>query len=238
MEGYGKISGDSIEAFAKHHGYKMVFIDQLKWNASLNYNGKRFHPAWSRVFALPAVRSAFPRTKYIVWFDDDVLVPYPETHMLNHYINLMERDRDWHITVAEEGMAYELNSGMIVMKNTEFSHETYEAILDKGWATNLHKLFGWEQDALKEVRKEMDMQSEIRIIKHREGNYNFNNFFSERFYDTPGTRAQFGDAFVHFLGMNKADREWEMGDWMRRVKEWREALPSGISLPRRYRQYR
>lgn len=231
LSGYGQVSANSIEAFANHHGYRLFFLDQLNYDRSLIHRGEQFCNYWHRVFALPALRAAAPRAKYIVWFDDDILVPHKETDMLNHYINMMHIDKNWQMTYAAEGGHYELNSGMFIIKNRDFAHDAYQRGMDIGWATKYKTQFGYEQDAIKELRKNEGLYNEIRIINHRDGNYNFNNFARRAAHDPPGTRAEFGDAFVHFTGLGADHRLKEMNKWLAQVDDWRYSLPEFFALP-------
>lgn len=231
LNGFGRLSADSVSAFARHHGYRLIFLDQLYYDRSLWYRGQRYCNYWHRVFALPALRAAAPRAKYVVWLDDDILVPHPETDMLNHYINRMHSDSEWQMTYAEEGGAYELNSGMFIMKNRDFAHDVYQRAMDVGMEMGWLHRFGYEQDSIKELRKREGLQRQIRIISHRQGKYNINNFAREAFHDPPGTRAEFGDAFVHFTGMGYDQRLHAMNRWLDRVRDWRSSLPAEVSVP-------
>lgn len=233
MHGFAKLSADSIMAFAKHHGYNCVFLDQLNYDRSLLLNGIKFTDHWHRVFAMPDLRKRFPDAKYFVWFDDDILVPFVETHMLNHYVNLMEADDAWQMLYGEEGADYVLNSGMFIMKNTDFSFDAYRRAIRIGLEKDGHlaRNFGHEQGAIIKVRKRGSLSHRIRIIRHRDGPYNFNNFERDAGHDRPGTRAQFGDAFVHFTGLDGDIRGDLMGRLIRMVAIWRISNPRCLSYP-------
>lgn len=223
QEGFGKISADALDKFAKHHGYNLVFLDQLNYDRSLRIGAAQYTGHWHRVFAMPDLRRRFPDAKYFVWFDDDILVPYPETDMLNHYVNLMEKEEGWQMLYGEEGAGYVLNSGLFIMKNTDFSFEAYRAAIDIGLENNFHLAaqFGHEQGAIIEYRRRHNLQSSIRAIPHRSGPYNFNTFNRNAGWDLPGMKARDGDAFVHFTGLPANQRLAGMQNWMSRVNHWR-----------------
>lgn len=225
QEGFGKISADAVEQFTKYHGYKLVFLDQLNYDRSLKIGEAQFTGHWHRVFAMPDLRKRFPYAKYFVWIDDDILVPYPETDMLNHYVNIMEREEGWQMLFGEEGAGYVLNSGLFIMKNTDFSFEAYRAAIDIGLEDNFHLAtqFGHEQGAIIEYRRRHNLQSSIRAIPHRSGPYNFNTFNRYVRWDLPGMRARDGDAFVHFLGLQADQRLKGMQEWLGKVENWRKA---------------
>jgi len=154
LKGYGKLSADSIKEFATHHGYNLKFLDELDYHKDLVYEGQKFNPTWHRVFALPALRAKFQRAKYFVWFDDDILLPYPTTDMLNHYINLMQEDPDWYMIYSEESESFVLNSGMFIMRNRDLAHDAYLQAMDIALERDGHlaRSFGHEQEVIALVR--------------------------------------------------------------------------------------
>lgn len=233
QHGFAKWSAHSLLAFAHHHGYGLVFLDQLVYDTNLQVNGTRFTGHWHRVFAMPALRSAFRYAKYFVWIDDDILAPYPETDMLNHYVNMMERDPEWEMLYAEEGGEYVLNSGMFIMKNNDFAFDVYKETIAVGLENRGHLAarFGHEQDALIQVRHLLSLQNKIHVIKHRQGPYNFNTFARDAQHDFPGMKAQDGDAFVHFLGHSPKTRHKKMLELLKKVGAWRAALPHSCHYP-------
>lgn len=233
LQGFPMLTAESVTAFAAHHGYQLAFLDELEYDQSLKFEGVIFHVFWQRVFALPAVRERYADVKYIVWLDDDILVPYPETHMLNHYVNLMEAEPGWEMTYAEESLNYVLNSGLFILKNRDFGHNVYgmAKIIGLENSGHLARFFGHEQDAIIEVRKRYGLQEQIRVLSHRQGLYNINSFFRETPYDPPGSRWKEGDAFVHFLGCPGHVRLTRMQVLQQNVKDWRLSIPSHVNFP-------
>jgi hypothetical protein len=185
------------------------------------------------VFALPDVQRRWPKAKYIVWFDDDILVPYPETNMLNHYINMMEADPDWEMTYGEEGAEYVLNSGMFLMKARDFGYNVYKRALEVGLEDNheLARNFGHEQGAIITIRHRDGLERFIRVISHRDGVYNFNTFARNSGYDKEGMRARPGDAFVHFTGHHSGTRFRMMKELIESVQEWRCSIDPRFLVP-------
>lgn len=224
QEGFAKLSANALDKFAKYHGYSIVFLDQLDYDRSLKIGEAQFTGHWHRVFAMPDLRKKYSDAKYFVWFDDDVLAPYPETDMLNHYVNLMEKDEEWQMLYGEEAEEFVLNSGMFIIKNTDFCFDAYRAVIDIGLEKEFHLAtqFGYEQGAMVEYRRHHNLHSSIRVIEHRSGPYNFNTFNRMLNRDTPGTMARIGDAFVHFLGLQSHQRLYWMKYFIGRVEEWRK----------------
>lgn len=229
--GFGRVSSAALQDFASHHGYKLVFLDQINYEKSLQYGGLTFKPQWHRVFAMAELRAMFAEAKYFVWFDDDILVPYKETDMLNHYINMMEAEEDWQMLYGLEGADYVLNSGMFIMKNTDFSFRVYQETLDVALeedgrlAYNQHM----EQEAIAIIRSRHSLHDKIRVISHRDGPYNFNTFARDCSWDPPGLKSEYGDAFVHFLGDQQKERN--MNAVMRLMLHWRKQKPIRCSYP-------
>lgn len=231
---FGAITSEALTAFAGHHGYRLAFLDELEYDTSRTHAGTKYHPAWCRVFAMPALRSKYPDAKYFVWLDDDILVVHEETDMLNHYINKMERDPSWEMTFVEEGAQLVLNSGMFIMRSTNFGFDNYKQLLDIGLEDDgkLAREFGYEQDAMAIHRKRHGLQDSIRIIKHREDPvYGFNLFSRRAVWDALDAWAYWGDAFVHFLGATAKTRDWHMRLWLVRKREWKRKLPASLNLP-------
>lgn len=233
LYGFPKLTADSVFEFAAYHGYHLAFLDELDYDRQLIFEGTKFHVYWQRVFALPAARERFKDVKYIVWLDDDILIPYQETHMLNHYVNQMEADDNWEMTYAEEGFGYVLNSGLFIMKNRVFAHNVYGMAKIIGLENNgyLAHLFGHEQEAIIEVRKRYGLQHQIRVLPHRQGIYNINSFYRETIYDPPGSRWKEGDAFVHLLGSSGHLREQRILRLLHNVQDWRKSIPSHVKFP-------
>lgn len=222
--GFGKVSADSLEKFAKHHGYRIIFLDQMEYNRSLKVGNVQYTGHWHRAFAMPDLRVKFPDAKYFVWFDDDIMVPYPETDMLNHYVNLMEADPNWEMLYGDEGAHYVLNSGMYIAKNTDLSFHAYSEAILIGLENDarLSHTFGHEQEAIIIYRERFNVKDKIRVIGHRESVYNFNTLCRHVSWDPPAMVARDGDAFVHFAGLNPAERINLMGSMLRRIGAWRK----------------
>lgn len=224
---FGKFSADHLRRFADFHGYTLVFLHELDYDKSMYYKGVQFSNHWHKPFAFPVLRKNYPDAKYFVWLDDDVLVPYPETDMLNHYVNAMQADQSVHILVGEDIQSQVLNAGMYFMKNSPFSFWIMEEIKEIGleqkghWATNYHH----EQSCMVEVRKRHSLENHIRVISHRQGRYNFNTFV-----DKSEILAKVGDAFVHYVSMpqGKLDR---MKAFMKEVAQWRASVPDSCNYP-------
>lgn len=233
ITGFANMSSASIEAFTAHHGYSLQFLDELNYNYRLEHNGHKFSGHWHRVFALPALRKAHPDAKYFVWLDDDILVPYPQSDMLNHYINMMESNFLWQMLYTEEAEAYVLNSGMFIMRNNNLTFWAYEEAIKIGCENGgyLSWHFGHEQTAIAEVRHRHRLQQQIQVLKHRDGPYNMNTFARWAGQDSPEMRVQPGDAFVHFLGGNGAAKLKRMQDWMWPIEAWRQSIPKSCEFP-------
>lgn len=240
LSGFSLQSGNSIRAFAAYHGYQQIFVDELDYNKALQYGGYTYRPQWHRVFALPSLRLKYPNAKYYIWMDDDVLVPYQETDMLNHYINLMEADPTWHMLYGDEAPAYVMNSGFFIMKNTDFCFDFYSKAIDLGTENNGHlsREYFLEQEAVHVLRRRHGFETQIRIIPHRNGPYNFNTFARQTSFDPPGSMAQYGDAFVHFLGQPANEKLRKMNNMIRDVSLWRSQRPRSCAYPVPFLQYK
>lgn len=233
QSGFALLSGDSIRDFAKYHGYQQIFVDELDYDKSLQYGGYTYRPQWHRVFAMPSLRAKYPTAKYFIWMDDDVLVPYKDTHMLNHYINLMEADPEWQMVYGDEAPEYVMNSGFFIMKNTDFSFDLYSKAIELGTENNGHlsREYFLEQEAVHVLRKRHGLEKQIHIIPHRDGRYNFNTFARQTSFDPPGSMVQSGDAFVHFLGQSPADKLRKMRNTIQQVATWRKQKPAYCTYP-------
>jgi hypothetical protein len=165
--------------------------------------------------------------------DDDILVPYPETHMLNHYINDMEKNPDWDMLFGEEGDPFVLNSGFFIFRNNDNVFDLFERVLRVGLEEygRLARYFGHEQEAFVILRKREHLGLKLRVIPHRDRVFNFNTFERECAIDFEGMRARPGDAFVHFLGASPEVRLTKMQDTLDRVAQWRKAVPPGHTFP-------
>lgn len=235
QKGFSRMSADSITAFASHHGYNLVFLDQLEFTRPSVYKNVTFTPHWHRIFALESLRQRFPESKYFLWMDDDIVIPYQETEMLNHWVNQMEADHDWQIMYAAEVDGYYLNSGMFIFKNDDFPFHLYSSLLDLGvqqWAAKPL----YEQSALVELLKRLvnrDLQvSKIRRIKAREGPYTFNGFYRCAMAEEhQNNRYRHGDAFAHLLGTPDWLRDIYARELMEEVERWRQIVPSHCRYP-------
>jgi len=227
------LSADTIKNFATHHGYNLIFLDELDYDKSLEFKGIKFSPHWHRVFAMESMRAQFPDSKYFVWFDDDILAVWPETDMLNHYINLMENDDEWKIMYVRERDPIILNSGLIIFKNTDFAFDAFYELIHIGMQNNgrLANIFGHEQEAMAKYRAENGLERQIRLVSNREQPYSLNTFYRSNPPDLPGARYQFGDAFVHFLGGSDGSRIVDMNQVMYEANRWRDVRPSFCTYP-------
>lgn len=232
---FGRITSSFLADFANFHGYRHVFLDELPNAGNCVHQGHRFALQWLRVFALPELRRAFPDAKYYVWMDDDVLIPYKETHMLNHYINRMETDPEVYIMVGGEDEPYVMNTGVLFMRNTDDMFDAWKECLDVGLENNalLARNPIHEQGALILVMRRRGWEgTKIKAILHREGMYNFNTWYVDtEAHHWPGTKAVQGDAFVHFIGVPFKDRARLMAGWLRPLFLWRNSVPEDIKLP-------
>lgn len=233
QSGYCRLSAQSIEQLAKHHGYRHVFLDQLEYNRELKIGHVTFAPLWHRVFAMPALRAAFPDARFFVWLDDDILVPYKETDMLNHFVNYLALSDQFQMLYGTEGADYVLNSGMFIMRNSDFSFKAYEKAIELALRDNarLAHNFGHEQEAIAKVRSLYGYERQILLIEHRYGRHNFNTFARDVLQDSPEMKAVYGDAFVHFTGQDGITREQKMLVIMKEVDKWRRALPHYCKFP-------
>lgn len=233
QKGFARISADTISEFSRHHGYNLIFMDQLKLEQPTN--GHRFTPHWDRAFALADLRSRFSTSRYFVWIDDDVIVPYYETDTLNHWINLMEADPEWEMMFAIEVESVFLNSGMIVFKNHDFAFGLYKVLVNfhsgKWASTPLY-----EQSALVEYLNMPEnrhlLGSKIRRINTRQGQYTFNNFLRCALVEEfQFGRYRKGDAFAHILGTPNPIRDIYAAKLMEDVDNWRDSFPSHCKYP-------
>lgn len=229
--GFGSISSTALKDFASHHGYQLIFLDQIGYNKTLIHAGIQFKPQWHRVFAMPELRVMFPDAKYFVWFDDDILVPYKETDTLNHYINLMEADPEWEMLYGSEGAEYVLNSGLFIMKNSDFSFQIYQETLEVALEENGRLAYNqhMEQEAIAIIRDRHSLHHRIRVIDHRQGPYNFNTFARDCSWDPPGVKWEYGDAFVHFLGAQEKAKN--MKALQKQVSTLKKRQPNKCTYP-------
>lgn len=231
QKGFAKVSADSIEAFTSHHGYRLVFTDNLNYNFHLVYKGQQYTSQWHKIFSLPALRHKYPKAKYFIWIDESIFVTYPETDMLNHYMNLMERDEDWEMMFGDDGNKDYLNTGVFIVKNSPFTEWALERAMDIGLENNgsMARTNRFERDALEQVRRRNSLHNKIRIIPHRTGPYNFNTFAREFDWDLPSDqRAEKEDAFIRFSeARNKLDL---LKEWIEYLDEWK-LYTSGCSFP-------
>lgn len=231
QSGFGAMSAESIEAFANHHGYRLCFLDTLDYDKTLTHKDVKFAPFWHRVFALGSLRNRYRDAKFFLWLDDDFLVPYPETDMLNHYVNLMQNITVSQMLYAMETYPIVLNSGFILMKNTDFVFDLYDKAKDQGLKNNawLARNFGHEQGAIVDLRREFELDDKVIVMPQRQKRYNFNTFARNCTWDEPNMVAKDGDAFVHFLG--NWHKEERMKDWLEMVGAWRSSVPEHCEFP-------
>lgn len=229
---YGEISAASLRSFAAHHGYQLAFLDELEYDRRLVHGNVHFAPNWHKIFALTALQAAYPQALFYVWFDDDILVPFPETDMLNHYLNAMYRKTAIQIMVADEGAPFMLNTGIMLMANSWQMFQISKWMLDVGLEDGyrLARSLYHEQDALHKVRARYNFKTNVSVIGHRHGLFNINTFARwDAPQDAPETRARKGDAFVHFLGYQHDERLVMMTEWMEDIRLWRAELKGPIT---------
>lgn len=233
QSGFPLLSANSITEFAQHHGYRLVFLDQVDYDKSLTYMGVKFHAMWHRIFAMPSIRQMFPGAKYFIQIDDDILIPHKETHMLNHLINKMEAEPSWQFTYGEEPAPWVLNAGFFIMKNTDFCFNSYKAVIDVGLENNARLANGGshEQEAMVVYRRRYHLEDRIRVIARRKGRYNFNTFARLASWDKPETVARMGDAIVHFTGLSAPVRLTKMTNWNAQVRAWRQSKAESCQYP-------
>lgn len=230
QSGFGRISADSLVALANFHGYKIKFLDEIDYEKRLVHMNETFGACWQKIFAAEALKT-FTEIKYFVWFDDDIIAPYAETDMLNHYVNLMASNPEWLIMYGDEGGSFVLNAGFYIFHNHPRVFEIFEEVLDIGATTRLRWTFGYEQEAMATYRQTAGLESQIKVISHRDGPYNINTFMRYADHDPVEVSARRGDAFVHFLGMGPKAREARMTAHMADAENWRRSRPSFCKYP-------
>lgn len=223
--GFPLISAESITEFAQYHGYGLVFLDQVDYDKTLMHAGIKYHAMWHRIFALPSIRKMFPQAKYFIQIDDDILIPYKETDIVNHYINMMEKDPEWYFTYGEEPSPWTLNAGFFIMKNMDFCFDSYKGVIEVGLENNarLSNSGNHEQEAMVVYRRRHNLENKIRVIGRRSGRYNFNTFAREARWDKPETVARMGDSIIHFTGQAANVRVTKMNAWKKEVEAWRQS---------------
>ena len=226
--GFGNITSTYLRKFADHHGYNLVFCDELDYDKSLTVNGVKYGAQWHRIFAFSGVMKRFPEAKYLVWLDDDILAPYPETDMLNHYINMLESSHRTFILIGDDIETQVLNSGMYFAKISPFVQWVMAELIQIGlenenFYTSHHH---FEQTCLRELRKRHTFDEQVKIIKHREGVYNFNTFVN-----IDQIKAQPTDAFIHFINMPHPRRLELMNEYLGVIRQWRGMVPANCTYP-------
>lgn len=226
--GFGAITSEQFMKLAAYHGYQLVFLDELDYDRKLIVNGTHFAPLWHKTFAFKSLRARFPHAKYYVWLDDDILSLFPESDMLNHYINIVEADSSIELLIGDDTGTNELNAGMYIVRNTEFIAELMQKIILMGLEDNgfLAKYHYHEQDGLRILRKRHNLQAKIPIIKHRTGPYHFNTYHNIfNFFARPL------DTFVHHVCCTVEQKEAIMKDRLKWAQSWREKMPKDCIYP-------
>ena len=229
QSGWRATTGMALAKLAVHHGYIIRFLDEVQ--IEFDYS---FAPQWLRVFALPALRKSFPSAKYFVWFDDDIIAPYHETDMLNHYINIMEGNGEARMLFVREPPPVMLNSGFIIMKNTEFVFDVCEKVKSIArepgviWATR----HGYEQDAVIEyIKRNPQLSSKFLLLPNRQGIHSINTYIPNTTTNFPGATNKPGDPFVHVLGAPPDRRARDIQNLVKAAEAWRASLPPGCTYP-------
>ena len=204
--GFGLLTSTQISKLGELNGFPVVFLDQLDYDRRLQYKGVTYSPAWSRVFALPTIRAKYPDAKYFVWMDDDILVLRPETKMLNHYMNMLEQNPEWQVLVGAEGGHVPFNTGFLMVRNSDFALQIMSEKIELALSNNgkLARSWPYDQGALTRLRELKNLTTEIQVIPRRDCEFNFNTFpYDHIGYVRKQDEAEFGDAFIHFVGGNR-----------------------------------
>lgn len=226
--GFGNITSTYLKKFTDYHGYNLAFCDELDYDKSLVMNGVKFAPNWHRIFAFKSLMKRFPDAKYVVWLDDDILVPFHETHMLNHYINWMESQKRIQVLIGDDIETQVLNSGMYFARIGPFLSWLIDEIIATGFERDgfYSTKFHHEQSCLRDLRSRHNFIEHVKIIPHREGIYNFNTFVN-----IDAIKAKPTDAFIHFINMPHPKRLELMGQYLEVAAKWRSSVPSNCTYP-------
>lgn len=227
--GFGEITSEYLRRFANHHGYNLVFLDELDYDRTLELRKIKFEPSWHKIFAFKSAIERYPNVKYVVWLDDDILVPHNETDMLNHYINMMEEAPEIEILIGDDIDTQVLNAGMFFARASQFTRLVMEEALfqigfenDGHFTKNLH----FEQSCIKALRDRQGPEDKIRVISHRDGLFNFNTFAN-----IPELMAKPTDAFIHCLSMPPEIKLRFIEKHLNLIDQWYQSLPSNCSYP-------
>lgn len=226
--GFGAISSEELKKLAAYHGYHLAFLDELDYDRQLLVNGIPFAPQWHKIFAFDSLRQRFPNARYYVWLDDDILSLFPESNMLNHYINMVEADMSIEMLIGDDIQTQVLNTGMYIVRNNEFIAELMQQIILMGLEDDgfLAKNHFHEQGSLKVLRVRLNLEAKIPIIQHRDGPYNFNTF-----HNIWGNYAWPLDAFVHHVCCTAQQKESIMKSRLRWAQSWRDQMPQNCTFP-------
>lgn len=231
-----KIAFEAAKAFANHQGYTLVPMDELDYDKDLKFNGVQFHPSWASIFALIGLRTALPDAKYFIFIDPGTLITYPESHVFNHYINIMESDPDWKILALETVEPHLLGTSLLIFKNEDFCFDVFFDSIDlaKHSKSNLAQLYPCEKGAIAEHMRTIDPTGQhlVKLPAHRPP-YSLSPIYW-LFSGAPAgplDRYEYGDAMVRFPGIAENHKLLVMNGILAEATRWRSQRPSFCKYP-------
>lgn len=233
--GSGQLAYEAIQAFAAHHQYRLLAMDEIDYGQSLLF-GMNYHEHWAKVFAMRMLRNVHPGAKYFVYMDENILAPFPDTHLLNHYINMMEADAEWKMLTVEARDHTLINTSLIIFKNDDFCFHVlnqslhYAANNDKNLVTDAP----FEQAALAHLLRSQDPASlPHRPMPAHNPPHSLNTLYWLNFAEAAGPldRFQYGDGLVRLPGGNEYHKLRAMRGILEEAAMWRKGRPESCSYP-------
>jgi len=189
------------EEYCKRHFYDFC-NDESVYDTSRPY-------AWSKIRLIQKCMESNERSQgkdsqmydYIVWMDADTFVMNPEKK-LEVFISDLSQGRD--ILIAQDW--HMINSGVMFIKNSEWSRKFLDALWDKTEFLNDNN---WEQTAIIDMydKNILDCKNHITVLpmdRQREINAYYCNF-------------KLGDFLIHLAGCFREDNDHGLAEMMNRV---------------------
>ena len=124
------LSWPLMESYCKRHGYDFVTQTELIFTDR--------HPSWSKI---PFLRRLIQTYDIVIWFDDDILLTQPDTHIESILGPFLDSDQ---LIAASANNDAPFNFGLIVCKST--AEPCLEKISDAVTDENRYGLY-WEETA-------------------------------------------------------------------------------------------
>ena len=179
---------ESKRKYAQKHGYKYSQAGEESWDRSRPI-------AWSKVPLLLKTLSSLPEGALVWMSDADVLITNSDLRIEDHVLPLLPAEKDM---LLVHDACHHLNSGNILMRNTEWTREFWQRVNGR---TDCTYHSWWENLAIIKLLEENASDREKVQITNQHKRI---NAYVMGLPDEPLWAP--GDLLVHFAGVYKPEK--------------------------------